>query len=663
MQRYPVGMAIAAWFLAAGACLADDMAELKKYQYGGDQAALLAVERQVEESLADPAAQRRMAARLVDVLTDRDATLAAKQHAGILLRMCGTEGQVPALAGLLKAGPVGDFARGALERIPGAAAAEALREALLALQGTPLVAVIHSTANRGDREAIEPLSKLTADKDAQVAAAAVHALGRIGGPRAASCLKTLVAASNDTATAEAYLACGTLAMAAGDKTGAGEIFAALSDARYPSAVRRGALTGQFKLSGDPGALLMAWLDGQDAVARRVAEMNLATQPTAWLLASMRGRTAAQAIGFAEALAARRESGARPTLMQAARQKDDLVLRERALMALAKVGDGECVPVLIDALDDASLSKAALTALSTMPGELVDGPLLEAFRRAQARQRARLSDVLLARRMTKALPLVLELAKVENDAAMRDDVCTVLVALGDDTLLPGLVALLLTAENAQHRDRLETTYLEIAKQHQNTVEPIVGAMRDDASTARLLPVLGRVGGAVARRKIDEALASTQQGLRAAGVRAICNWPDAAVAPQLADLAKQDQDLGVQISALRAYIRVVSLKGDRTPTETLAMLKGAYGMAQRVEEKRLAVQRAEAVRHMQTLRWLVGLLEEEAVREEACSSIVELAHHRDLRNPNRDEFAKALQRVVAASKDAETVRRAKGYLEGV
>ena len=68
-------------------------------------------------------------------------------------------------------------------------------------------------------------------------------------------------------------------------------------------------------------------------------------------------------------------------------------------------------------------------------------------------------------------------------------------------------------------------------------------------------------------------------------------------------------------------------------------------------------------METLRWLVRLLDNETVAQEACRSIVDLAHHRYLRNPNRDEFVKALKRVIEVSKDASTVSRAKGYIEGV
>jgi len=663
MTRITIATA-AMWLLITPALLADDLEKMKEYEYGGDQASLLAVERQVEASMADPAAQRRMAARLLDVMTDARATFAAKQHAAILLRMCGTGAEVPALANMLGQGPLGDCARGTLERIPGEAAGKALRDAVETLQGPALVAVIHSTANRRDRQAVGALVRLTQAKDGKVAAAAAHALGQIGGPEATACLKKLAAGAKDPELAQAYLSCGTLALAAGDKPAAAEVFAALADARYPAAVRRGALLGQIALSGDPGALIAQWLDGDDAAARRAAADSLVQQPTAWLLEAARAKPPAKAIALAEVLAARGELAARPILIQAAGQKEDEVLRARAMMAMAKVADHSCVALLIDALaESGETGRAAMTVLSTMPSTLIDEPVMEAYRGAQGRQRERLADLLIARRMTKAVAFLLELAKVENDAALRDSVSSALVALGDEKVLPGLVQVLLAAEDAKHRDKLETTYLEIAKDCGNTVEPILAAMTDETRSIRLLPLLGRVGGEGARRRIAEAVASSKEELKAAGVRALCNWPNAEVADQLAALARNDANPGAAVAALRAYIRVVTLKSDRPESDTLAMLQKAYGMAQRDDEKRLAVTRAEAVRHIQTLRWLVGLLDQEAVREEACSSIVELAHHRDLRNPNRNEFAKALRKVIELSKDRSTVGRAKGYLLGV
>jgi hypothetical protein len=240
---------------------------------------------------------------------------------------------------------------------------------------------------------------------------------------------------------------------------------------------------------------------------------------------------------------------------------------------------------------------------------------------------------------------------------------IVLIMADDATLPALISLLLQVKDRQHRDRLETTYLEIAKKHDNTVEPILAAMKDDADTVTLLPVLGRVGGPAAQKKVEESLVSGDPAKSAAGIRALCNWPDASVAGKLAELAKGEQEQGVRIAALRAYIRVVSLASDRPDAKTLQMLQWAFAAAERPEEKILVADGISTVRTMETLRWLVTLLDDKEVAQVACRSIVDLAHHRRLRNPNSDEFVKALRRVIEVSQDAPTVTLAKGYIEGV
>lgn len=42
---------------------------------------------------------------------------------------------------------------------------------------------------------------------------------------------------------------------------------------------------------------------------------------------------------------------------------------------------------------------------------------------------------------------------------------------------------------------------------------------------------------------------------------------------------------------------------------------------------------------------------------------LAHHRFLRTPNRQEFQKALKRVLEVSKDTKITDRAKRYITGL
>ena len=57
---------------------------------------------------------------------------------------------------------------------------------------------------------------------------------------------------------------------------------------------------------------------------------------------------------------------------------------------------------------------------------------------------------------------------------------------------------------------------------------------------MLPTLGRVGGPAALKIVEAAIADKNPPRREAGIRALCNWPDASVAPKLIDLAQTADD---------------------------------------------------------------------------------------------------------------------------
>ena len=85
------------------------------------------------------------------------------------------------------------MARYGLEPIPDPAVDAALRDALSKLKGRPLIGVIGSLGVRRDAKAVEPLSGLLKDKDADVAQAAARALGSIGTPAAVQALEDALA--------------------------------------------------------------------------------------------------------------------------------------------------------------------------------------------------------------------------------------------------------------------------------------------------------------------------------------------------------------------------------------------------------------------------------------------------------------------------------------
>ncbi len=123
--------------------------------------------------------------KLIKTLKSSKSSQFAKAKACQRLAVIGTKEAVPALSALLADPKFGHYARFGLEPIPDASVDDALRRALGQLKGRLLVGVINSIAQRRDPNAVEALAKLIDDSDAEVAAAAAAALGRIGTPDSA----------------------------------------------------------------------------------------------------------------------------------------------------------------------------------------------------------------------------------------------------------------------------------------------------------------------------------------------------------------------------------------------------------------------------------------------------------------------------------------------
>ncbi|MFP6694424.1 MAG: hypothetical protein VB875_15485, partial [Pirellulales bacterium] len=65
---------------------------------------------------------------------------------------------------------------------------------------------------------------------------------------------------------------------------------------------------------------------------------------------------------------------------------------------------------------------------------------------------------------------------------------------------------------------------------------------------------------------------------------------------------------------------------------------------------------------TLDFIMSFVDDPKFTEQACYSVVELAHHRSLREPHKAEFHKALDKVIKLSKDATVIDRAERYKKG-
>ncbi|NUQ63828.1 MAG: hypothetical protein HUU20_15230 [Pirellulales bacterium] len=648
---------------------------LPTYQYGQDIAPLLVLDRAVIEAMTSPASRSACAARLASLLESAQTTPAARQYICNQLRQVGTAAEVPVLARLLANEETSEMARHALETIPGEQPLAALRAALTTLKGRLRIGVINSLAARKDAASVADLKSLAAGEDQEAAAAALWALGNIGGDEAAAFLAARAEKSPvpvPQALAVPLLRCGDALAAAGKLEQAGNIYRTLSQAGQLPGVRRAALQGLLGLEKqDRTAAILAWFGDTDPDRRRVAAGELGSLPDERLdrAAERLGQLpAASQRALIEVLAIRRGRQALPLVLSIAKS-DKPELRLAGIHYLGTVGDASVVPLLVDTLAaGGDLTQAAQQSLASLPRKDVGPAMLEALN-ARPEIRTSVIDVLKTLRYYEALDPLVAIA-AQKDPAVYGPALDGLrgIADPDKTDLPRLVKLLLGTEPGPHREEVEKTILIVCEKlpaGADRAEPVLTALGDAGTpeSAMCLPLLGRLGGPKVLARIESALKQSDPQIQEAAVRALCNWPNADVADRLKDVAKHSENESFRRRALRAYVRVVTLKSERPESQTLTMLQDAMGLARNPEDTQLILERASTVRTMESVLWIASYLDNPAASQAACLAIVELAHHRFLRHPNMDQFGPILDKVGKIARDPAVVERARRYRLGL
>ncbi len=653
---------------------------LPRYEYGQDMAPLLTIDRAVIEAMRTPETRSACASRLAALLTLDETTLAARQAICLQLRQIGTPAEVPVLAKLLTKPETSQMARYALESIPGQESRAVLCDALTTLREKRLIGVILSVAARKESVAVPILQHLADSQDAQVANAALWALGNIAGDQATHILAHRAEHAGLPTPgnlAIPLLRCANDFQRKGKTRQAETIYTKLSQSGQEAGVRRTALDGLLRLQGEQASeAILTWLSDSDPERRRIAMGHLhalSDDNIDRLLSHLSELPASGKLAVIDLGIARR-GGKMVPLAHALVQSDQPELQLAGIRCLGLVGDAAASGVLIELLsagDD--LSEAAQNALLHLPPKEVIPALLNALREHPA-IRIPVIRVLVKLKSYAAIEPLIEIAS-QSDPTQYIPALNGLRELADPgkTDIPRLLKLLLKTEQGKHRDEVEKTILIVCAKLPDGMDrservlaslagsDFNGSERDE--TIQCLPLLGRLGGPNALQRIQKGLASEDSAVREAATRALCNWPNAGVAEQLLELAKTSESPTHRRWALRAYIRVLTLKSDRSEAKTLALLKNSMTLAEGVAEKRLTLERAATIRTLETVHWLASYLDDPELAQTACKAIVELAHHRFLRQPNMDQFGPILEKVERISKDPALVERSRRYRLGL
>ena len=341
---------------------------------------------------------------------------------------------------------------------------------------------------------------------------------------------------------------------------------------------------------------------------------------------------ARQVELTAALADRGDRAAVPAVLALLMASKEPAVRAAAISGLGTLGSSAEVAVLKASLTAADPEKAAARrALTVLRGNDVTPLITEAAKSGESGLRPMFIDILADRRAITALPDILA-AAVDGDPAVRTAAMRALAKFGGAEQVSGMVQGVLKAAAGGERDEAERALVTVCTQNpgkDKAAEALLTQFKaaDETTQETLLTVLARVGGTGAIAIVDGLIADPNTAKRKLGLTALTKWPDATVSQRLLDL------LG----------------------KTMSLCK-------QDEDRRRVLERANAIRTIETLRFVVPYLDDPNLAEPACLSVVELAHHRNIRDANKDEFTKALDKVLGTTKNEELIDRAERYKQG-
>jgi hypothetical protein len=230
----------------------------------------------------------------------------------------------------------------------------------------------------------------------------------------------------------------------------------------------------------------------------------------------------------------------------------------------------------------------------------------------------------------------------------------------------LLSLYLASRPGTHREKVERALVVVCEKHPDVtsradvlmaiLEKRAGGLSGQ-TLIDVLPLLGKVGNKRVAEIIQPLINGEDIPLQQAAIRALCNWPDATYMDDLWKIATNNPSKQYQQWALRAFIRVATLKSERPEAETLALLRKAMDIAVEDADRQWCLSRTATLRTMESVEWAASFLNDAVLSQTACNVLVELAHHRFLREPNKAKFEPILLKVEQTTTDKEIAERAK------
>ena len=644
--------------------------EVKTYEYGDSRETLTTLTDMLRQASEDPAKLAEYEAVMLEALSDKETTFAAKQFLCKELSIMGTEQSVDVLYDLLTSNNPknADIARYALERIPGDEVDAALLKALKKTKGTIKVGVINTVGERGIKDATKPLSKLLENKDAAIAKAAAAALGKMGTDASATALgDALTTTTGETrdVVVDAYLKNADAFLQAGEKNKALAIYESLYVSNESLPTRAAALTGLVKTVENPTELIVNTLKSDTPKELKAVAISMVHQCKRDLDVNTIAEQlpSLEPLGQIQLLTAFKVRGStevRETAADAV-ESDNLDVSLTALEALAAIGDKSDALLLaqIAANSTGETKETAQQSLARLSAPGVNETILTAIPNAEEKVKVEMVEAVGNRQMAGAVPNLLTAAKDEN-VRVRVAALKSLGQVAAPSDLPALIELLVNAQNNTERREAERTVVTVANsidEKENRGDAIMAVLSETENMeakSSLMLVLGRLGDPDALPVMRDALNSENDELKRAAILSLSEWPTPEPADDLLEVAKSAESSSHQVLALRGYIQLAGLESDRPKPETVAMYKTALELAENVGEKRMALSGLAQVGCIGAMKLAGEYLDNSELKGEAEIAVLQNAW--STRNEESEERTALVKKVYDQTSDERVKNQA-------
>lgn len=634
---------------------------LPAYDWGSTRRPLAPIDEWVAGAKSDARARKALEARLVEVAGDPANPAGARDYACRRLAIIGSAASVPALARMLSEPALAPIACFALERIPGSEAEKALIEALGTVPGKQRTEVVAALGSRRSRPAVRALAGLATAPDAATRAAVITALGNIGGPEAVSVLNEILARAQGaerTAAAGALLRCAEQYEAAGRKPEAAAVYRRLREKDVPESAQRAAVRGLILLKGaESGPTLVELLNGTPEARALALLLMREMEAPAPVIPLDDLHPEARAL-MLTVLADRGEKDQLPAVLASFTSQHPAV-RIAALRALGRLGDASHVPALLDAVDaeDPDMAAAARSALAALSGPGVDAALLAAVDQGPVSSRAAAIEALGRRAHAPAAGALLRAAQ-GPEPTLRVAALKALgevAGIGDVADLAAILTAAKDPTEAQEAEKALGVLHARLEEKDRWVEALLARLpgaAPDAKTA-LLRLVSLHGGPKALEAVKRAVNDPDEDVSDEALGLLVDWETVDAAEPLLAIAKAAANPVRKTLALRGYLRMAG-RPAVPAARRLEMVRTGLDLAERDDDRRVALAALAGIPSLEALRIALPLLEQEALAEEAGAAVVAIGQK--LLPEHQSEVREAADRVLQRVKSEEVRRQA-------